>query len=72
MGIGEDFTTSYLLFSYENGTFTLKSTITRSSDDKMTSMDRAVYIDDYVYLLSKDFFVSADIASAQLTDEIKF
>lgn len=72
MGIGEDFTTSYLLFSYENGTFTLKNTISRSSDDKLTSMDRAVYIGEYVYLLSKDFFVSADIASAQVTEEIKF
>lgn len=72
MGYGEDISTSYLLFSYENGAFTLKNTISRSSDDKVTFMERAVYIGEYVYLLSKDFFVSADIASAQVTDEIKF
>ena len=72
MGSGEDFTTSYLLFSYENGTFTLKNTISRSSDDKLTSMDRAVYIGNYVYLLSQDYFISADISTAIEKDEVRF
>lgn len=68
--------TSYMLFSYENGEFKLKNTISEASDQEYSytcnCFDRAVYIGDYVYLLSGNRFVSADIDTAAKKDETVF
>lgn len=65
----------YMFFSYENGEFTLRGEISRESGfDKFGSyvFDRAVYIGDYVYTLSGECFVSADIETLTRTDEAYF
>lgn len=68
--------TSYMLFSYENGGFRLKNTISDASDPEYSysysCFDRAVYIGDYVYLLSGNRFVSAAIDTAAKKDEAVF
>lgn len=68
--------TSYMLFSYENGEFRLKNTISDAFDPEYSysysCFDRAVYIGDYVYLLSGNRFVSAAIDTAEKKDEAVF
>lgn len=68
--------TSYMLFSYENGGFRLKNTISDASGPEYSysysCFDRAVYIGDYVYLLSGNRFVSAAIDTAAKKDEAVF
>ncbi|MDE6519830.1 MAG: beta-propeller domain-containing protein [Ruminococcus sp.] len=66
----------YVFFSYENGEFIRKGAVSKDLiHDYNTStsyFDRAVYIGDYVYILSADKFVSADIETITVTDEINF
>ncbi|MDE7363530.1 MAG: beta-propeller domain-containing protein [Ruminococcus sp.] len=79
--------TEYVFFSYENGEFIRKGSVSKdlicdyiydyyvntSLFGRATSFfDRAVYIGDYVYILSADKFVSADIETITVTDEINF
>lgn len=67
-------TSRYMFFSYENGEFIPKGEISRIIDytENNSVYDRAVYIGDYVYVLSADKFVSADIETITVTDEIDF
>lgn len=66
----------YVFFSYENGEFIRKGAVSKDLiHDYNTStsyFDRAVYIGDYVYILSADKFVSADIETITVTDELTF
>lgn len=62
---------AYRFFSYENGQFVLKGEISKNTD-YFTQFNRAVYIGDYVYTLSGDCFVAADIAGITETDRTDF
>lgn len=67
--------TRYMLFSYDNGEFTLKGEVGGSYEWSKQSdgfFDRAVYIGDYIYVLSGKRFVSADIETFTVADEIEF
>lgn len=74
--LNDSFTSSYMLFSYENGEFKLKNTICETLDSSeifsCNVFDRAVYIGDYVYILSGKRFVSADIDTAKEKDKAVF
>ena len=70
--------TRYEFFSYEDGKFVHRGDI---SSDVITDMyygwqtpvfDRAVYIGDYIYALSADKFVAAEMKTLNITDELKF
>jgi len=67
-------TTKFMFFSYENGQF---SPIGEISDTLVNYVDeagfrRAVYIGDYVYVLSCNKFVSADIGSFSEKKTVEF
>lgn len=66
----------YVFFSYENGEFIRKGAVSEDiihDYNISTSLfDRAVYIGDYVYVLSAEKFVSADIETITITDELTF
>ena len=67
----------YMFFSYENGEFIPKGEIseTISYEDKyniFSQYDRAIYIGDYVYVVSANKFISADIETITITDEVNF
>ncbi len=69
---GDDYynsTNKYMFFSYSDGEFTLKGEIAMDGE---AYCDRAVYIGDYVYVLSSDKFVAADIESITPSDETIF
>lgn len=74
--LNDSFTSSYMLFSYENGEFKLKNTICETLDSSeifsCNVFDRAVYIGDYVYILSGKRFASADIDTAKEKDKAVF
>ena len=70
--------TRYEFFSYEDGKFVHRGDI---SSDVITDMyygwqtpafDRAVYIGDYIYALSADKFVAAEMKNLDITDELTF
>lgn len=65
----------YLFYSYENGEFVKRGSI-KAEDSDCDPYDsyyqRALYIGDYVYLTSAVKFVSADIATMTVTDDVKF
>lgn len=70
-------TSKYMFFSYENGEFVPKGEIAKIIDyfnDSYDSSfyDRTVYIGNYVYVLSENKFVSADIETITVTDEVNF
>ena len=67
-------TTKFMFFSYENGQF---SPIGEISDTLVNYVDeagfrRAIYIGDYVYVLSCNKFVSADIGSFSEKKTVEF
>lgn len=64
----------YLFFSYDNGEFTLKGELTtgQSSIYGSGNLNRAVYIGDYVYALSANKFISADIETMTVKDTLEF
>ena len=68
----------YVFFSYENGEFVLRGDITNVLNDSSeyrfdnSYFDRALYIGNYVYVLSDKKFVAADIDTLDVTDELKF
>lgn len=71
-------TSRYMFLSYKNGEFVQKGDISKVMDyiynksDRFYYYDRALYIGDYVYTLSADKFVSADIDTITVTDEVDF
>ena len=69
---------SYLFFSYEDGEFVQRGEITVEQADDSDAWyadidpDRALYIGDYVYVLSGNHFLSMDIGTLSVVDEIVF
>ncbi len=65
--------TKYMFFSYDSGEFTLKGEIgTELHDYFSDTINRAVYIGDYVYVLSGGKFVSADIETMEIKGTADF
>ena len=67
----------YVFFKFEDGKFVEVgdvSTVLNGWDDynMIASYDRAVYIGDYVYVLSSNKFVAADINTLEVSDELNF
>ena len=64
----------YMFFSYDNNEFTLKGEISYIENNAwvVDGFNRAVYIGDYVYALSADKFISADIESITECDSVYF
>ena len=62
--------------SFEDGSFVHKGEISETFSDVATTgfsdYNRALYIGDYVYVLSGSKFVSADIETLEITDELTF
>ncbi len=65
-----NYTSKYMFFSYENGKFISKGEIAENTDN--VSFNRAIYIGGYVYAVSANKFVSADMETITVTDEINF
>ncbi|MDE5860655.1 MAG: beta-propeller domain-containing protein [Ruminococcus sp.] len=66
-------TAKYMFFSYDNGEFTLKGEISSTENNAwIEGFSRAVYIGDYVYALSGDKFISADIETITECDRVDF
>ena len=66
-------TAKYMFFSYDDGEFTLKGEISSTENNAwIDGFCRAVYIGDYVYALSGDKFISADIETITECDTIYF
>lgn len=70
-------TSKYMFFEYTDGEFIPKGEIAKTLiyDDKYSDFcyyDRALYIGDYLYVVSADKFVSADIDTVTVTDEVDF
>lgn len=57
----------YMFFSYENGEFIFKGEL-NLGDNNGYRNSRALYIGDYVYAVSKNCFISADIETLTETD----
>ncbi len=62
---------AYRFFSYENGQFVQKGEIYKDTDF-FDQFARALYIGDYVYILSGDSFVAADITTITETARADF
>lgn len=65
-------TSKYMFFSYDNGEFTLKGEISKTDNSWDNNFSRAVYIGNYVYAISGDSFVSADIETITECDRVDF
>lgn len=65
---------SYIFFSYEDGSFVQKGSLSAMEDysGKGEMLNRALYIGDYVYVLSEGLFISADIETITECDSIEF
>jgi uncharacterized secreted protein with C-terminal beta-propeller domain len=63
---------SYKFFSYENGEFIFKGEILIEDGEYYDGELRAVYIGDYVYVLSGGEFISADMATISVKDKVEF
>lgn len=68
--------TGYVFYSYENGKFNelgiINNNITDVYDFYDVYFDRAIIIEDYVYVLSESMFVSADLNSFGEVDRCEF
>ena len=65
----------YCFFSYEDGKFEFKNFLADTQKDDYyyyKCYDRALYIGDYVYIISNDKMMSADIDTCTKVDEIEF
>lgn len=63
----------YMFFSYEDGEFTLRGEISSPENTAwVEGFNRAVYVGDYVYALSADKFISADIETITECDVVYF
>ena len=67
-----EFSTSfgYVFYSYKDGKFTEQGTV--PLDSEYTNTSRAVYIGDYVYVLSETGFISADMSNFEQIDSAGF
>ena len=70
-------TYQYVFFSYENGKFVQKGDISATVSDlysysRNAEFNRALYIGNYVYTVSSEKFVAADIDTLKITDELIF
>ncbi len=66
-------TAKYMFFSYDNNEFILKGEISSTENSAwVDGFGRAVYIGDYVYALSADKFISADIETITECDRVDF
>ncbi len=62
----------YCFFSYDDGEFTLKNFVGDINNFDRTYYRRAVYIGDYLYIISNSKMIAADIDTCTKTDEIEF
>ena len=62
----------YMFFSYENGEFILEGELAFDENKYDNYNDRALYIGDYVYVVSKDGFISAEIETLTEVDRFYF
>lgn len=63
----------YMFFEYIDGEFKLKGEISKSDDNSWNNnFNRALYIGDYLYTVSSDRFVSADIETITEFDTVYF
>ncbi|MBQ8296474.1 MAG: beta-propeller domain-containing protein [Ruminococcus sp.] len=64
----------YEFFSYEDGDFVGKGSIAKdiTNSERASSFERAVYIGDYVYIISGDSFIAADIDTITVSDSVAF
>ncbi|MDE6664703.1 MAG: beta-propeller domain-containing protein, partial [Ruminococcus sp.] len=63
----------YMFFEYSDGEFKLKGEISKSEYDSWNNyFNRALYIGDYLYTVSGDRFVSADIETITEYDRVDF
>ena len=66
-------TYKYVFYSYEDGEFVYRGEVLDKFDnERLTCADRALYIGDYVYVLSGEKFISADIDTMEVTDTVSF
>lgn len=66
-------TAKYMFFSYDDGEFTLKGEISSTENTAwVEGFDRAVYVGNYVYALSGNKFISADIDTITECDTVYF
>ena len=66
-------TGKYMFFSYDNGGFIFRGEISSTENNAwIEGFSRAVYIGDYVYALSGDKFISADIETITECDTVYF
>lgn len=66
-------TYKYVFFSYEDGEFVCRGEVLDKFDnERLTCADRALYIGDYVYVLSGEKFISADIDTMEVIDTVSF
>ncbi len=66
---------AYRFYSYENGSFTYKGEVSLekyNSVGSMINLERAAYIEDYVYVLGEHTFIAADAATITQTDIVEF
>ena len=62
---------AYVFYSYEDGEFVKRGELSVSAKS-IYSADRALYIGDYVYIMSGSQFVSADIENIEYVDSVDF
>ncbi len=66
-------TSKYMFFEYSDGEFKLKGEISKSEYNSWDNyFNRALYIGDYVYAVSGDRFISADIETITEYDRVDF
>ncbi len=66
---------AYMFFSFEDGKFVYRGEFVNNLVDYNTDIynfTRAVYIGDYVYIISGSNFIAADINTMEKTDEVFF
>ncbi len=63
----------YCFLSYDDGEFTLKNVVSYagSNNDYLNQFNRAVYIGDYVYMISQGRLMAADMETCTKTDELE-
>jgi uncharacterized secreted protein with C-terminal beta-propeller domain len=59
----------YMFFSYDNGEFVLRGEVTYPESE---NSERVIYIGDYLYVLSSGAFISADMDTIEVTDNVDF
>ncbi len=62
----------FVFFSFEDGKFVYRGEISNDGSSYNNIFQRAVYIGDYVYVISGSSFKAMEIASLEMTDEAIF